>query len=147
MFLCFVSSTRFITNQIRFNIGMRIKKRLVKSFKIMYKVSFSPLPRLLYCLVMPTGWVICWAVMMEAERTDATCTLDCWSGWSNSPYIWLVTAPMMSAYFVSFGSNTSRQILVFGTFSPMCTGSLGQQENYRFLNLFIYLLFVLRTKL
>jgi hypothetical protein len=25
---------------------------------------------------------------------------DCWSGWSHSPYLWLVTGPMLAAYLV-----------------------------------------------
>ena len=50
---------------------------------------------------MPLGWVMVWAGMMESELAEVDCTLDCWAGWSNSPYIWLLTAPMMSAYFVS----------------------------------------------
>ncbi|XP_023325860.1 PDF receptor [Eurytemora carolleeae] len=81
-----------------FNEGFYLHSRIT------VQIFNSEAPVILFNIVgwvMPLGWVMVWAGMMESELAEVDCTLDCWAGWSNSPYIWLLTAPMMSAYFVN----------------------------------------------
>ena len=47
--------------------------------------------------VSPSYAVIAWAVLMRYRGSD----LPCWADYLESPYIWIVRAPMIAAVFVS----------------------------------------------